>query len=81
MHDNDFGRAIMFLEMLGNKPEAEGMWNNLATIAINENELKIAERCYAALGDIARTHFIKETLDIAEKYAEENGNEAIYFIL
>ncbi|CAG2069487.1 unnamed protein product, partial [Timema podura] len=51
IHDNDLGQAILFLEKLGDKPEAEGMWSNLANIAIATNKLRVAERCYAALGD------------------------------
>lgn len=76
VHDSDFGRAILFLESLQeatNCPEAEGMWQNLAEIALQLHNLKVAERCYAALGDTARTHFIRVTLQIAEDYAKANG--------
>ena len=73
IHDNDFGRAIMFLESLGEKPEAEAMWSNLAEIAIATNKLQVAERCYAALGDVARTYYLRETIKIADEYAKENG--------
>lgn len=41
VHDNDFGRAIFFLEELGDKPEAEAMWHNLANIALSINNLKV----------------------------------------
>ena len=74
IHDNDFGRAIMFLESLGDKSEAEAMWSNLADIAINMNKLQVAERCYAALGDMARTHYLRETIKIADEYGKANGN-------
>lgn len=33
----------------------------------------ITYRCYAALGDIPKTHFLNETLQIAENFAKENG--------
>jgi intraflagellar transport protein 172 len=64
----------MFLESLGDKPEAEAMWSNLASLAVDKNKLQVAERCYAALGDVARTHYLRETIKIADKYAKENGN-------
>ncbi|KAJ9575458.1 hypothetical protein L9F63_007663, partial [Diploptera punctata] len=77
IHDNDFGRAIMFLESLGDKPEAEAMWSNLAEIAIATNKLQVAERCYAALGDVARTYYLRETIKIADEYAKENDGDGM----
>lgn len=78
VHDSDFGRAILFLENLqevADCPEAEGMWQNLAEIALQLHNLKVAERCYAALGDTSRTHFLRVTLQIAEEYAKDNGKQ------
>lgn len=73
IHDKDFGRAVLFLEGMGDRPEAEGMWQNLAGIALNLQNLKVAERCFAALGDISKTHFLKETIQIGEEFAEKSG--------
>ncbi|XP_063226619.1 intraflagellar transport protein 172 homolog isoform X1 [Bacillus rossius redtenbacheri] len=73
VHDNDFGRAILFLENLGGKPEADGMWTNLANIAIMSNKLRVAERCFAALGNVARTHYLRETIHIGEQFSKEYG--------
>nr|CAD7394030.1 unnamed protein product [Timema cristinae] len=75
IHDNDLGQAILFLEKLGDKPEAEGMWSILANIAIATNKLRVAERCYAALGDVARTNFLRETISIKDQYAKDNGTD------
>ncbi|XP_026827198.1 intraflagellar transport protein 172 homolog isoform X2 [Ooceraea biroi] len=75
LHDNDFGRAILFLENMGDSPQAETMWENLAKNAMNERKLAIAARCYAAMGDVACTKFLKETVEIGEKYAKETGND------
>lgn len=36
IHDNDYGRAVLFLETIGDKPEAEAMWHNLANIALGK---------------------------------------------
>uniref|UniRef100_A0A8D8QWB1 Intraflagellar transport protein 172 homolog n=1 Tax=Cacopsylla melanoneura TaxID=428564 RepID=A0A8D8QWB1_9HEMI len=74
VHDSDFGKAILYLESLGmNKKEAEGMWQNLAEVAIQLHNLHVAEICYAALGDIATTHFLQETIKIGDKWSKENN--------
>uniref|UniRef100_A0A1B6D0F4 Intraflagellar transport protein 172 homolog n=1 Tax=Clastoptera arizonana TaxID=38151 RepID=A0A1B6D0F4_9HEMI len=80
IHDSDFGRAILFLENLPKGPgcpDADGMWQNLAEIALHLHNLRVAERCYAALGDISRTHFLQETIQIAEAYAKEYGGDGM----
>ncbi|XP_075225811.1 intraflagellar transport protein Oseg2 [Lycorma delicatula] len=76
VHDSDFGRAVLFLES-ASRPEAEGMWQNLAEIALQLHNLRVAERCYAALGDISRTFYIRETLEIAQKFAKQNGGDGM----
>lgn len=35
LHDNDFGRVVLFLEELGDKPHTEAMWENVANNAMN----------------------------------------------
>jgi len=65
LHDNDFGRAILFLENMGDSPQAETMWENLAKNAMNERKLAIAARCYAAMGDVACTKFLKEIVEVS----------------
>ncbi|KAH0950735.1 hypothetical protein HN011_002331 [Eciton burchellii] len=77
LHDNDFGRAILFLENMGDSPQAETMWENLAKNAMNERKLAIAARCYAAMGDVACAKFLKEIVEVGEKYARETGNDAM----
>lgn len=74
VHDSDFGKAILYLESLGiNKKEAEGMWQNLAEVAIQLHNLHVAEICYAALGDVSTTHFLRETIKIGETWSKENN--------
>lgn len=58
LHDNDFGRALLFLEDLADRPQAEAMWENVARNAMAARQLLIAARCYAALGDVACSRFI-----------------------
>lgn len=75
VHDNDFGRAVLYLESLQDRSVAEGMWQNLGAIALAQNNLLVAERCYAALGDVSRTYFLRETVRIAKDYAKVTGKK------
>jgi intraflagellar transport protein 172 len=68
INDNDYSRAVLFLESMGKSSEAEAMWHNLSTIALKEHNLVLAERCNAALGNIATAHFLRETIKQMEKY-------------
>lgn len=47
------------------------MWHNLATLSISMNNLSVAERCFAALGDVAKSHYLKETIEISKN--DPNG--------
>lgn len=49
------------------------LWQNLADIALQLGNLRVAERCYAALGDMSRTHYLRETLELAAEFANSNG--------
>lgn len=71
VNDYDFGRAIAFLESLGQTPAATAMWHNLASIAMQRENLIVAQRCYAALGNVTRVLYLQETRDIAERYEKE----------
>lgn len=64
LHDNDFGRVVLFLENMGDSPQVETMWENVARNAMNERKLMIAARCYAAMGDVACAKFLEETAKV-----------------
>lgn len=44
VNDSDFGRAILFLETLGDKPAAKAMWHNLANVALSQQNLIVIMR-------------------------------------
>lgn len=73
VNDCDFGRAVLYLESLGDKPAAKAMWHNLANIALIQQNLRVAQRCFAALGNASKTFYISETIKIAEKFEETAG--------
>lgn len=70
LHDNDFGRVVLFLENMGDGPQVETMWENVARNAMNERKLMIAARCYAAMGDVACARFLKEMAEVFLFYNE-----------
>ncbi len=46
------------LEPLELTPETEAQWSALAAAALEAEALSTAERCYAALGDVAKARFL-----------------------
>lgn len=64
LHDNDFGRVVLFLENMGDGPQAETMWENVARNAMNERKIMVAARCYAAMGDVACAKFLKGVVEV-----------------
>ncbi|XP_020709272.2 intraflagellar transport protein 172 homolog isoform X2 [Athalia rosae] len=77
LHDNDFGRVILYLEELGDRPQAEAMWENVARNAMAAKQFYMAARCYAALGDVAYSDFLTEIVEDGKAYAFETGNDAL----
>lgn len=54
------GRAIQILEPLELTPETEANWKTVAKLAIEQQNLQVAERCYAALGDISKADYLRK---------------------
>ncbi|KAK3091661.1 hypothetical protein FSP39_021624, partial [Pinctada imbricata] len=73
--DGDFERAVSFLETLEMSAETEAMWKTLSRLAMEDRKLHIAERCYSALGDIAKARFMKETFRIADEITKATGGD------
>lgn len=48
--------------------ETETMWKALARISLESRQYYIAERCYAALGDVAKARYLRETNKIASEH-------------
>lgn len=56
---------------MGNSSEAEAMWHSLSVIAIKQQNLLLAERCFAALGNVSVAYYLHETLLIGQNYSEK----------
>ncbi|CAD2220997.1 hypothetical protein, conserved [Angomonas deanei] len=72
MEQKDYNRACELLEGLALTPETEVMWTTLSQIAMQELKLKVAERCFAALGDIARVTALQNINEMASKASKES---------
>ncbi|KAG8430928.1 hypothetical protein GDO86_019734, partial [Hymenochirus boettgeri] len=69
--DGDHYRAAAFLETLEMSSETEAMWKSLSKLSLEAKQLHIADRCFSALGDIARARFLRDTCDLADQAAKE----------
>ncbi|XP_053316583.1 intraflagellar transport protein 172 homolog [Spea bombifrons] len=73
--DGDYYRATAFLETLEMSPETEAMWRSLSRMALEGGRLRVAERCFSALGDVAKAKFLRETNELADRAALDHGGE------
>eukprot|EP00049_Salpingoeca_infusionum_P011387 m.198132 g.198132 ORF g.198132 m.198132 type:complete len:1733 (+) comp14914_c0_seq4:203-5401(+) len=71
VEDADYFRAVHFLETLDDSSEAKAMWTTLASLALEAEELIVAERCYAALGNVAKARYLHK---INEASREEGSS-------
>jgi len=63
-----YGKAVSILEELPLTPETEAMWRSLAEVCMQDlAALPVAERCYAILGDVAKSRFIHKINKIVLK--------------
>ncbi|XP_078205746.1 intraflagellar transport protein 172 homolog isoform X6 [Callithrix jacchus] len=77
--DGNYTRATAFLETLEMTPETEAMWKTLSKLALEARQLHIAERCFSALGQVAKARFLHETNEIADQVSREYGGEGTDF--
>ncbi|TPX43982.1 hypothetical protein SeMB42_g04483 [Synchytrium endobioticum] len=65
---HDYEKSVALLETLGMSPETEALWNSLGQNALRDRNLTVAERCFSAMGDVARARYIHILDELAEKY-------------
>lgn len=53
------------------------MWHNLAIIALEDGNLRVTQRCYAALGNISKAFYLHDMIQAADKYEEATGSPGI----
>jgi intraflagellar transport protein 172 len=60
--------------MLEMTSETEAMWKTLSNHALKDEKLIIAERCFAALGDVSKTRYLRQ---LNEALDESNSETVI----
>lgn len=53
-------KAVEILEPLDLTPETEANWKTLAKLALEQKNLYVAERCYAALGNVSKADYLRK---------------------
>ena len=73
LEDRDYDAAVEVLEPLELTPETEAMWKELQNAALEDKQLVVAQRCSAALGDIAKAQFLGAINADAKRAAAAEG--------
>lgn len=71
--DEDYIRAMDILENLVVTPDVEAMWKQLNAVALSSGDLRIAQRCAAAIGDVSMRLFISDVHDLEVRAEEDTG--------
>lgn len=75
--DNNLFYAMDILDRLELTSETEAMWQKLNTMAIMNCEFRIAQRCAAAMGNVALSKYLGELNDIRHAAEEEFGMQGV----
>ena len=60
---------MTFLESFNLNPETESTWRILAKVALKSADVWVAERAYAAVGDITKASYVRECFNNPDKLA------------
>jgi len=74
-------KAIDLLESLPLTPETEAMWRSLADAGMEHFNLPVAERCYAVLGDVAKSRYLHKVNRLIQEHAQEAGGDGTRYFL
>lgn len=75
IESRDFEKAANILDPLEMNPETDANWKTLAKIALEEQNLTVAEHCYAALGDISKASFLRKINKMIKNFEKENDRK------
>eukprot|EP00357_Protocruzia_adherens_P015873 CAMPEP_0115035232 /NCGR_PEP_ID=MMETSP0216-20121206/41287_1 /TAXON_ID=223996 /ORGANISM="Protocruzia adherens, Strain Boccale" /LENGTH=1713 /DNA_ID=CAMNT_0002414595 /DNA_START=1 /DNA_END=5142 /DNA_ORIENTATION=+ len=81
LESGDLEKAMEILEPVELTPETEANWRSLAKLALEEQNLLVAERCFAALGDVSKSRYLAKINGLIRKYQEKTGNDGMEFYL
>ena len=54
-------------------PETEANWKTLSKLAVEKQNISVAEHCYASLGDISKASYLRKIYKIIKVYETESG--------
>jgi intraflagellar transport protein 172 len=70
-----YAKAVDLLEELPLTPETEAMWRTLADTSMEHGSLPVAERCFAVLGDIAKSRYLHKVNRLVQEHQQEVGGD------
>lgn len=76
-----YAKAVDLLEELPLTPETEAMWRSLADVSMDHFNLPVAERCYAVLGDIAKSRYLHKVNRLIQDHAAEVGGDGTNYYM
>ncbi|CAK0863800.1 unnamed protein product, partial [Prorocentrum cordatum] len=76
-----YAKAVDLLEELPLTPETEAMWRSLADATMEHYNLPVAERCYAVLGDVAKSRYLHHVNEMVQEHAAEMGGEGSHYYM
>ena len=80
LESRDLDKASSILDPLPIGPETEANWRTLAKAAVEDQNLIVAEHCYASLGDICRAKYLRKINKMIWKHQTETGtNDGINY--
>lgn len=59
IESGDLEKATTILDPLPLNSDTEANWKTLAKLALDEQNITVAERCYASLGDICKASYLR----------------------
>ena len=71
--EGDLHGACAMLERLELTSETESMWELLSQLALQREDLQTAERCFGAVGNVAKARYLHEINDMIEQVETETG--------
>jgi len=55
--------------------ENEANWKSLGKVALDQKNLQVAERCFAAIGDVAKVKWIKQVKKLGQSFKRDTGKD------
>ena len=71
----DLEKAALILDNSKLTNETEANWISLAKMAVETQNIYVAEHCYSAIGDIAKSTYLQKVIKILEDYEKDTGRK------